>query len=399
MKKKILLIDDNYHSSEQGAFLNAFERSFLTKNGYDVYTFSFPEELPSNPLESDFFYKTPRNYLLQKGGKFIGNHFVINYLKNVIKKIDPDIVHCHLISKYPAEVYSALDARIPNIQTLHGPNLFCATSWGCRKGSVPCELGIGIKCYLRGCMTLSETILYNYLDARTWDNLIGKIKFFHCPSRNIMNTALRLGIERVAHIPLGISDTFMNVNRVKPSGDPTIVFVGSLEKCKGVDKLVEAMRIVVQILPKAKLRIAGKGGLQDQLVRRVSELHMNETVEFMGHIPHSSLLHEYSRADVLVIPSVWQEQFGLVGPEAMACGLPCIGSDIGGIPEWLFHGEWGLLVPPGNIACLAAAIIKVLSDRDWAYEAGLAAQTYVRKNYTSTEYGNRLIALFEETMD
>lgn len=397
MKKKILLIDDNYHV-DCGSFLNVFERKFLIEKGFDVYTFSFPNQLPSDYSGKNFFYKVPKNYFFQKKGKFIGDTSAMNYLRDVIKKINPDIVHCHLISKYPADVYAALDSNIPIVQTLHGPNLFCATSWGCLNGSLPCEMGIGMKCYFRGCMTFSGTILYNYLNARVWKNLIDKVTLFHCPSRNIMNTALQLGIRNVVHIPLGINDIFMNVNRIKPTGDPTVIFVGSLEKCKGIDILVNAMQIVLKEISNAKLQIAGKGPMSEQLRCLVSELHLERNVVFLGHISHATLLDEYNKSDLFVLPSVWQEQFGLVGPEAMACGLPCIGSDIGGIREWLMHDVWGMLVPPNNVEHLATAMIKYLSNRELAYNQGLIAQQYARERFNSKIYGNRLLELFEKLL-
>jgi glycosyltransferase involved in cell wall biosynthesis len=398
MKKKILLIDDNYHSPDSGAFLNVFERNFLIENGYDVYTFSFPNKLPPLLSANDYIYRTSKNWLFQKLDKFIGNRNMLKSLKDAVEKIKPDLVHCHLLSKYPADVYRALDAKIPIIQTLHGPNLFCATSWGCRKESLPCEMGIGMKCYLRGCMPLLGAILYCYLNARTWKNLVDKVTVFHCPSRNIMNTALRLGIKNVVHIPPCISDTFISANRVKPTGNPTVIFVGSLEKCKGIDNLIDAIHVVLKAVPNAKLRIAGKGSLYGQLLQRTKELQIDSSVVFLGHVPHATLLKEYSNSDLLVLPSVWQEQFGLVGPEAMACGLPCIGSDIGGIPEWLSHDTWGMLVPPGNVEHLAAAMIKYLSNRDYAYNQGLIAQEYARTHYNSISYGKRLIELFDGYM-
>ncbi len=396
--KKILLIDDNYHSADQGAFLNSFEIRFLQKNGYEVFTFSFPPERPSGAGDNEFFALSPQSRFSQKRGKFLGSGEVRKCLGEAIEKIRPDLIHCHLISKYPSDVYRVLDQSIPIIQTLHGPNFFCSTSWGCRKNSVPCEMGIGLKCYTRGCMPMYGTLLYSYLNSRTWRNLLSKVRVFHCPSRNIMNTALRLGIGNVKHIPLGINDRFLNIQRERPTGDPTAIFVGSLVEPKGVDVLIEAMKGVLEEIPNARLRIAGRGPLGPQLTRQAEDAALKSSVTFLGRIPHDELLQEYQAADVCVVPSVWQEQFGLVGPEAMACGLPCVGSDIGGIPEWLHHDCWGMLVPPGNKQHLASAMTTYLSHRDLAYQQGLAGQKFAREQYNAARYEQDMLQLIEECL-
>ena len=73
---------------------------------------------------------------------------------------------------------------------------------------------------------------------------------------------------------------------------------------------------------------------------------LENNVTFIGHVDSSSIVNVFQSADITVVPSVWEEQFGMIGPESMACGTPVIGSDVGGIPEWLIDGKTGYLVPP-----------------------------------------------------
>jgi glycosyltransferase involved in cell wall biosynthesis len=213
-----------------------------------------------------------------------------------------------------------------------------------------------------------------------------------------MNTALSLGLKNVVHIPLGINKRFQHIVRKDPDGPPTAIFVGNLEKCKGVDVLVEAMRKVRKTVMDARLLIAGKGPLEGKLRQRISDLGLDNCVKLLGYLSHETLLEKFAQSHVMVVPSMWKEQFGLVGPEAMACGLPCIGSDIGGIPEWLNHGHSGWLVPPGKIDHLARAITLYLTDFGLAREHGLSAQTYARKAFSSDRYGQQLLELFDRTM-
>jgi len=387
------------HTPDAGAFLNRYEYKFLLDEGFEVYSLSFPTETPQHATENDRFVKLPASRLQGKRIKFIGERKVRDFVIESIEEIQPDLIHCHLVSVCPAAVYEGIDANIPVIQTLHGPNLFCATSWGCYPDSGPCELGIGLKCYSRGCVPMSHALLYMNLRRRYWENMVRKVNVFHCPSRHIMNSAIRLGLENVEHISHGINEAFMDVERESPKGDPTAIFVGSLERCKGVDVLIDAMRIARRSVPNAKLLIAGKGEMQGELDQEVRDLGLDDHVTFLGHIPHETLLENYRTSDVFVMPSVWQEQFGLVGAEGMACGLPCIGSDIGGIPEWLRHGEWGRLVPPGHSEHLARALVFYLTHRADAFAQGLKGQAHARKAFHPNRYRLEIVGLIERLID
>ena len=356
-------------------------------------------ETPQHATENDRFFKMPASRLQRKRIKFIGDRKVRDFVRKSIGELQPDLIHCHLVSVCPAAVYEGIEAGIPVIQTLHGPNLFCATSWGCYPDSGPCELGIGLKCYSRGCVPLSHALLYMNAKRRYWTQMIPTVDVFHCPSRQIMNSALRLGLEKCEHIELCINESFMNVTREAPKGDPTAIFVGSLAPCKGIDLLIDAMQIVRRSVPNARLLVAGKGELQHELTQRVRDQGMDDHVTFLGHVSHDVLLDHHKASDVFVIPSVWQEQFGLVGPEAMACGLPCIGSDIGGIREWLRHGEWGRLVPPGHIGHLAEALVFYLTHRADAFAQGLKGQTHACEAFHPNRYRTEMVGLIERLID
>lgn len=396
MSKTILLIDDNFHSVNKGAFLNSYERAFLPEHGFKVYTLSFPPTMPEDRTDNDFAFVMPSSRVDEKRIKFIGSRAASEFVKQSIKRVQPDLIHCHLLSKCPASVYDGIEKNIPVIQTLHGPNFFCSTSWGCYPNSGPCELGVGPKCFIRGCVPLVHSLLYMNLTRRLWRNMTDKVNVFHCPSRNIMNTALRLGLNNVQHIPCGINQKFMEIDRKIPTGKPTAIFVGSLVKSKGVDVLIKAMKIVTASVPDAHLLIAGVGDMQAQLVGKVEEAGLEDSITFLGHISHADLIEAFEHADVLVIPSVWQEQFGLVGPEAMACGLPCIGSDIGGIPEWLHHEKWGVLVPPGSVQHLANAVVKYLGNREYAFIQGLNGQKYACESFGPKNYASSIVGLIQK---
>jgi glycosyltransferase involved in cell wall biosynthesis len=162
----------------------------------------------------------------------------------------------------------------------------------------------------------------------------------------------------------------------------TIFFVGRFDPEKGVLQLVRAFERVLETHPDATLRIAGTTGFgthqETSYVRAVREAADTLTrtkgadIRFLGYIHHDQQLPElFQKAAIFACPSIFQEPFGLVNAEAMACATPVVGSRRGGIPEVL--GSAGRLVDPEDIEALAAAITNLLADPGERKAVGSAA--------------------------
>lgn len=165
--------------------------------------------------------------------------------------------------------------------------------------------------------------------------------------------------------------------------EPRVLFVGRLEKEKGVHILLEAMKIVLQRMPSAQLLIAGNGSYRQVLEALTERLGLTESVSFLGWLGSEEIQRLYCKARVLVLPSIWGEGLGMVLVEAGLMGRPVIGSDLGGIRDIIRHGYNGFLVPPGDAKALAEAILRVLQDIELASKMGLA-NTEVARAYLST---------------
>lgn len=138
------------------------------------------------------------------------------------------------------------------------------------------------------------------------------------------------------------------------NNEKVILFVGRLAEVKGVKYLIAAMKQV-----NAKLVIVGDGTLKAELEKQAEEI--KDKVLFMGAKSHNELKSIYASADIFVMPSITtgtgqKEGFGLVLIEAMASGLPVIGSDSGGIPEIIEDGKCGFLVEEKNADDIAMKI-------------------------------------------
>ncbi len=165
----------------------------------------------------------------------------------------------------------------------------------------------------------------------------------------------------------------------------TIFFVGRLDEEKGVLQLVRAYARLLDRHPDAILAIGGTSGFgvhrETDYVRKVRELaqslvrNQNARIHFPGYIDHDRDLPTwFQRATVFASPSLFQEPFGMVNAEAMACATPVVGSSRGGIPEVL--GEAGILVNPDEVEAFADALASLLGKAD--YRAALGRAAYLR---------------------
>ena len=159
----------------------------------------------------------------------------------------------------------------------------------------------------------------------------------------------------------------------------TILFTGRFSAEKGVLELVKAFDIVRRTHPDARLKIVGTPlfGMASETpyVRQVRDLARslfgdnNAQVEFVGYVHHDRDLPAYfQQAAIFSSPSIFQEPFGLVNAEAMACATPVVGSNRGGIPEVL--GDTGIVIDPENIAQYADALCTLLAQPELCSKLG-----------------------------
>jgi rhamnosyl/mannosyltransferase len=207
---------------------------------------------------------------------------------------------------------------------------------------------------------------------------------------------------RVAVIPFGIRiDRFSLLDarqralaesiRRRHAG-PLVLFVGRLVYYKGLDVLVEAMAAAP-----GTLLLAGEGPLEDDIRRRAADRGVIDRVHFLGRVADADLPAYYDASDVFVLPSIAKtETFGVVQLEAMAAGRPVISTGLPtGVPWVNQDGVSGLVVPPGDAAALAAAIVRLGADA--ALRGGLGAGA--RRRAESLFSIDRMIDAFKGVVD
>ncbi len=165
------------------------------------------------------------------------------------------------------------------------------------------------------------------------------------------------------------------------------LFVGRLTEDKGVHVLIDAFTRVHQAHPHTRLVIVGSSFFanaprtpyQERLVAQAAAV--SGAIVFTGFLPHEQLRAVYAHADAVVVPSIWQEPFGLVGLEAMSSQSCVIASRVGGLPELIAHERTGLLVPPNDVPALCEAMERVVLDSGLRTRLALAARVEVLRRF------------------
>jgi len=169
---------------------------------------------------------------------------------------------------------------------------------------------------------------------------------------------------------------FSGVIAPKDKDSFQIICVCRLIKRKGVQYLLEAMS---QLKGKQdRLTVVGKGDYENDLKELSKSLGIEDRVKFVGYVPNDELYKWYGKADIFVSPSL-AESFGMTFLEAMASGLPIVGTKVGGIPEVVIDGENGFLVKPKNSYQLKLMIEKLMMDLKLRNKMGEKSRQRARK--------------------
>lgn len=203
-------------------------------------------------------------------------------------------------------------------------------------------------------------------------------------------------------VPIDVIPNFVDLTRfvvepcpearaLKEPGEKLVVHVSNFRAVKRVPDLVIAFSRVARDL-NARLLLVGDGPDRGAAAGLVRELGLAERVTFLG--PQDRVESILPCADVFALPSMY-ESFGLAALEAMACGVPVVASNAGGIPEVVEHEVTGALAPVGDVDGLARALEYVLSDEDRRREMGRASRERAERLYSL----DRILPLYEEFYD
>ncbi len=201
----------------------------------------------------------------------------------------------------------------------------------------------------------------------------------------------------IHYLSAGVDDKrFQMVPVDSPNRGMRILFLSHLEERKGIFTLIEAFQRVVRVFPDASLLVAGEGSAYELVREQIMSSPACERISLFGRTQPNEVPALLAASDVFCQPSRG-EPFGISALEAMAAGLPVIGTDAGGL-RYLLGGDRRVLVPVDDPRALADGLISVLADKDLAASLGKANRIRVQREYAWDAIIDRLELIYGQAL-
>lgn len=322
-------------------------------------------------------------------------------IKKIIREQQVDILHVHntLLLISPSVYYAAFRCKIPVVQTLHNFRLLCPSAAFYHNGHI-CEdcvehgLMCAVKhnCYrnskMQTLMCVVGTMFHRFIGTYSKLNYICLTEF-NKEKLLMLNRPGKKKIIDEEKVFIKPNFVFFDFNNCqikqkysvrlceKRNKKNRFIYVGRLEKIKGVHVLFKAWRLLGEQAP--ELVVCGKGGESEWCHRFVEENHLS-SIKMMGFLPNDKVKDMIAESKALIMPTQWYEGFSMTIIEAFSVGTPVIGSDIGNVGGLIRQSRLGWLFQPQDAEGLATCV-KNYSDID-----SLAFQTFCQefseeKNY------------------
>ncbi|MDQ4142594.1 MAG: glycosyltransferase family 4 protein [Actinomycetota bacterium] len=388
---KILLLHNRYRSATPGGEDHVVdqESATLAARGHTVERFE-----RSNDEIND-------GSLLGKAllpGQVVWSEKTRRSLSAHLQRFCPDVVHVHntfpLFS--PSVLYACRKHLVPVVATLHHYRLLCPSGDLFRDGQVchECVGRIPLPAVRHGCyhdsrLSTVPLVASSITHATAWRELVSAYIFLSRAQREIF-------------APMGLPPgrMFVKPNFVPepqpiiPSRESMVAFIGRLTKAKGIDILMQAWDLFTDRERRNTLRltVVGAGPLQRQVETWASR---RPSVQWLGPLSRPQCSAVMARARAVIVPSRWEETFGLVAVEAMGAGVPPVASTRGSFPELITARSDGVLFDPEDPRALAT-VLEDIADNPSQYEAyGRRARRTYERRFRSESNIDQLLAIYD----
>jgi len=314
----------------------------------------------------------------------------------------PDVVHLH--NTFPllsaSVLYACRDAGVPLVATLHNYKLACASGDFFRDGRVCHECADGPPagalrhgCYRGSRAATAPVALAMTAHRRAWRTMVGAYACISASQRDLLS-GVGLPVERV----------FVRHNLVPAQAVPAtpkrpeVVYAGRLDAAKGVPVLLAGWDryLAGSAEPGLSLVIAGSGPLEDEVRAWAAA---RPSVRFAGQLTAADCAAAMAAARAVILPSAWEETFGLAAVEAMALGVAPVASRHGSFPELISDGVDGVLFDPGEPAALAAALSLADTDDKLFEEYGARARKSYEQRFDPADSLRQLLGIYQFAID
>ena len=315
-------------------------------------------------------------------------------LRRVLQRFRPDVVHVKdFLSQMSPSILPVLRGT-PCVMHVAWYKAVCPTGTKMLPDGSRCTESPGRLCHRGGCLPRRDyaPLMFQARLLRHWrDTFDIVVANSHATRRQLEKG----GYRNVEVIHYGVPSCPMRPPLADP---PTAVFAGRLVREKGVDVLLRAFATLVGDVPAVRLVIIGEGRERAALERLIGELGLHTSVQLLGKVAHDQMVRVAAPAWVQVVPSRWDEPFGIIAAEAMMQGRAAIVTGTGGLAEIVADGDCGFHTPPGDVPALAAALRRLLTDRELAERFGQAARRRALAHFNEERYVDQFVSLYERLL-
>jgi glycosyltransferase involved in cell wall biosynthesis len=291
-------------------------------------------------------------------------------LRSALRQLKPDIVHAHGTGGYVA---AAQESGYPCVVTVHG-------------------------------IRFREVVLFNGLlgwlrqvtTTRLERRVLARAKYVFVIADYVGKTIAPMTSARQFPIANPVADTYFEM--ATSDRDNTILSVAAVQPRKGLIHLVEAMALVRNKVPNARLKLIGKMLVPEygkQVQDRIVELGLSDCVEMVGFVTDEDLRQAFTRCSAFALCSV-EESSPVSIAEAMTLGKPVVATAVGGIPDLVADGTSGYLVKFGDVQAIADSLSAVLSDTQLRARMGAAARARAEKDFRPSAAAEKTIAVYRQ---
>jgi glycosyltransferase involved in cell wall biosynthesis len=406
---KIVVVHSRYRSvapSGENRVVDQ-EGEALTALGHEVTRF----ERRSDDIEG---WSKARKAALP--AKVVWNGAARRELRAALREHRPDVVHLH--NTFPllsaSVLYACRDESVPVVATIHNYKLACASGDFFRDGSVCHDCSGGLPgpalrhgCYRGSLPATAPVALAMTAHRQAWRQLVSAYAFISAAQRDLLG-GVGLPRERmfVRHnlIPARVAEG----RRPAPGGagrQPVVMYAGRLDAAKGLPVLMAgwdrylgsaASRGGAGRTPGLSLLIAGSGPLEPEVSAWAAT---RPSVRLAGQLDPAACAQAMASARAVILPSAWEETFGLAAVEAMALGVPPVAAGHGSFPELITDGVDGVLFRPRDPDALASAISDADQYPERYAECGDRARKTYEQRFDPADSMQRLLDIYQYAIE
>ena len=383
---RILLLNDHGRPLGGGEVMVYTIRDELRRRGHDARLFA--SDAPVSAFESLADYTCFGTTSRARGLVQAANPWAAAALRRVMREFRPDVVHVTMFMTQLSPLVMPLLRGVPTVFHAVWYRYVCPSGTKMLPTLEPCRVQAGTACLRAGCVPLHDWVplMAQHAMVRRWSARFGAVT---AVSEVVRDRLVESGIAVDDVIPAPIP---VRPERPPLCGPPAVLFAGRLVPEKGADVLLRAFARVHRELPGTCLTMIGDGPSRPALAALRHELALDDVVRMDTQMSRESLEHVADRAWVQVIPSVWDEPFGLSAAEAMMRGTAVVASRSGGLPSVVGDVDPNSLVPPRDDRALADALLAFVSDRERCETAGAAGRASALKRFAPTAIVDSFLA-------